>query len=74
MGREDFVCDTDAQLEDSVSKIQQMAADYALLEPERYEFIENHEKLTDDVYRTTYANGTQVTVDYQNETVEITRP
>ena len=74
MGREDFVCDTDAQLEDSVSKIQQMAADYALLEPERYEFIENHEKLADDVYRTTYANGTQVTVDYQNETVEITRP
>ena len=42
-----------------------MADDYLALAPERYELIENHEKLSEDVVRTTCTNGTTVTVDYK---------
>lgn len=73
MGTEDFLCDTDEQLTESAEKIRQMADDYLALAPERYEFIENHERLSEDVVRTTYSNGTTVTVDYKNLTYRIDR-
>ncbi len=73
MGLEDFICDTDEQLKDGVSKIKQMADDYDLLKEERFEFMESHEKISDGVFVTTYSNGTKVTVDYNNETFDIAR-
>ena len=73
MGREDFLCDTEEQLVDSVAKIKTMAEDYDLLKPERYEFIDSHHKLQDNVYETVYSNGTRVIVDYDKETFEIIR-
>ncbi|MBE7038400.1 MAG: hypothetical protein E7404_05825 [Ruminococcaceae bacterium] len=73
MGLEDFICDTDDQLKDSVSKIKIMSEDYDLLKEERYEFMDSHEKIADGVYVTTYSNGTKVTVDYNNETFKIER-
>ena len=71
MGREDFICDTEEQLRESVANAKRMAEDYDLLKDERYEVIVNHEKLKEGVYRTTYSNGTRVTVDYENETFNI---
>ncbi len=71
MGLEDLVCDTDEELALGVSKVKEMAEDYALLESVRYEFMESHEKIADGVYRTTYGNGTSVVVDYHKETVQI---
>ena len=50
-----------------------MSEDYDLLKPERYEFIQQHHKLQDNVYETVYANGTRVIVDYNKETFEIVR-
>lgn len=73
MGDEDMLCDTEEHLRTSIQKIQAMAEDYARLEPERYAFIESHQKLADGVYCTTYSNGTVVTVDYNRETFRIQR-
>ena len=73
MGIEDFLCDTDDQLKESVEKIKIMSEDYDLLKEERYAFMDNHEKIADGVFVTTYSNGTKVTVDYNNETFKIDR-
>ena len=58
---------------DSVEKIRQMDADYKSMAPERFEFIVNHEEIAPEVFVTTYANGTRVTVDYNAETVKVER-
>lgn len=73
MGKEDFICDTNEQLKDSVRKIKIMSEDYKLLEPERFEFIINHERISDGIYCTTYSNNTKVTVDYNKNSFEIKR-
>lgn len=69
MGREDLLCDTDGQMKDSVAKVKRMAMDYERLAPVRYEYMERHDMLADGVYRTQYANGHAVTVDYHAGTV-----
>ncbi len=71
MGKEDFVCETDEQLNDSVKKIRVMYDDYNELKDVRYAFMDKHEKLSDDQVRVTYSNGTQITVDYQTKQAEI---
>ena len=73
MGLEDFITETDEQLKDSVTKIKQMSDDYDSMKPERFEFIDNHEEIADGVFKTTYSNGTEVTVDYNKETVDVVR-
>lgn len=73
MGAEDFLCDTDEQLEQTAKWAKQMWSDYDELSDIRYEFMENHEKISDGIYKTTYSNGTSVTVDYNNETYKIER-
>ena len=39
-----------------------------------YEFMENHEKLSDTLYRTTYSDGTTVTVDYDALSYTVKKP
>ena len=73
MGKEDFLCDTDEMLKESVAKAKIMADDYDLLKDERFEFIVDHKKVSDGVYCTEYSNGTKVYTDYNNETFEIIR-
>ena len=73
MGLEDMLCDTDEQLRDSVSRIKRMGEDYDLMKNERYEFIDSHEEIAENVYCTTYSNGTRVVVDYNKEEFEILR-
>ena len=38
--------------------------EYDALKHLQYEFMENHEKLSDGIYRATYSDGTAITVDY----------
>ena len=71
MGSEDFICDTDEQLAQTVINAKKMADDYEAMKDIRYEFITNHEKLSENVYRTTYSNGISITVDYNSENIEI---
>ncbi len=64
MGLEDLLCDTDEQLAESARRIKGMEEDYDLLKEERYLFITDHCEVRPGVFRTTYENGTVVTVDY----------
>ena len=64
---------TDGELRESAEKIKIMYDDYNSLLPERFEFTEKHEKVSDGVYKTVYSNGTIVVVDYNKETFEIIR-
>lgn len=71
MGYEDFIFDTDEQMRDCAEKIKIMYDDYQLFKDERYEYIDSHEEIAENVFRTVYSNGTAVTVDYNNETFRI---
>lgn len=71
MGKEDFLCDTDDMLKESVRKAKLMADDYDMLKDERFEFITSHEKISDGIYCTTYSNGTKVLVNYNDGTYTI---
>lgn len=73
MGIEDFLVDDDEQLKESVSKIKQMADDYEMLKPERFEFIDEHCEVADGIFCTTYSNGTKITVNYNEGTFNIER-
>ena len=73
MGKEDFLCDDDAQLKDSVARMKQMADDYEALRCVRYAFMDNHEKIGPNAYRTTYSNGISIEVDYDLKTACLIR-
>jgi len=45
--------------------------EYEALKHLQYEFMENHEKIAENVYRTTYSDGTAITVDYNKETYTV---
>ena len=69
----DFVADTP---EDIKRTTELAAQEYKIFEPLtylQYEFIEEHEKISDGVYCTTYSDGTKVTVDYNNLTFDVTK-
>ena len=68
-----MLCDTDEQLEDSVKRIKRMSNYYELMKNERFEFIDSHEEIAENVYCTTYSNGTRGRVDYNEEKFEIIR-
>jgi len=70
MGLEDFLCDTDEQLADSVRRIRQMSDDYESLSDVRYRFMESHEKIADGIFRTTYEGGRSVTVNYNTNGIK----
>lgn len=74
MGRTDLVCTTDTQLKESVALLKQTSDEYARLSDLQYAFMDQHEQLAAGVYRVTYSDGTVVTVDYNQESYEVTRP
>lgn len=64
MGDIDLRCETEADAPECVAAIKAAWDEYLPLRDLQYEFMDNHEKLADGVYRTTYSDGTQITVDY----------
>lgn len=73
MGETDLLCATDELLENSLCKLKAVYDEYRTLEHLQYEKMIRHEKLSDGVYRTTYSDGTSVTVDYNAEKYEVTK-
>ena len=73
MGREDLHCETEADIAESVAAIKTVADDYDLRKHLQYEFIENIERLPNEVRRITYSDGTIITVDYTKGTYEINK-
>ena len=51
----------------SVDALKAAYDEYERLKWLQYEFMENHEKLGEGVYRVTYSDGTRITVDYNRE-------
>ena len=68
MGDLDLHCDSDEAIARSVAAIKRAYDEYEQYKHLQYEFMENHEKLAENVYRTTYSDGTAVTVDYNDMT------
>ena len=71
MGAEDLYSDSDEAIEASVDAIKKASDEYEALKHLQFEFMENHEKISDGVYRSTYSDGTTITVDYNNETYSV---
>lgn len=64
MGAEDLLNDTEESIARSVEAIKTASDEYEPLKHLQYEYMENHEKLSEGVYRVTYSDGTMITVDY----------
>jgi len=71
MGAEDLYSDSDEAIEASVDAIKKASDEYEVLKHLQFEFMENHEKISDGVYRSTYSDGTTITVDYNKETYSV---
>ena len=65
MGVEDLYCDSDEAIERSTDAIKAAADEYDKLKYLQYEYMEDHAKLREGVYRVVYSDGTVITVDYE---------
>ena len=73
MGNLDLLCATDEQLAKAVEILKQMYDEYKTLRHLAYELMLKHEKLADGVYAVTYSDNTVITVDYNQNTYEVTK-
>ena len=71
MGVEDLRSDSDESIETAVEAIKTADDEYKALKHLQYEFMDNHEKISEGVYRCTYSDGTIITVDYQKGTYTV---
>ena len=74
MGDLDLYNDDDGDIEKSVAAIKEGCEEYEALKYLQYEFMDKHEKLSKTVYRTTYSDGTVVTVDYGALSYRVEKP
>ena len=74
MGDMDLFSDSDENIEKSVTALKAAYDEFAPLQYLQYEFMDNHEKLSDTRYRTTYSDGTTVTVDYDALSYVVQKP
>ena len=71
MGQEDLLCDTEEHLDEAINVLSDMYQEYVRLRRLQTEYMLKHEKLAADVYRVTYSDGTQITVDYNKNTYAV---
>ena len=71
MGDKDFRMSTSEERAESVEAAKRTYDIYNELSYLQYEFMEKHEKLEDNVYRVTYSDGSEITVDYNKNTYEL---
>ena len=71
MGAEDLTCETEEKLEETARIIGNMYREYAALRYLQYEFMEKHEMVADNVFETTYSDGTVIRTDYNTGTWEV---
>jgi hypothetical protein len=64
MGDGDLGCATDEELRASVAKIKQGQDEFASLSHLQLEFMEQHEMLAPDVFRTAFSNGAEIISNY----------
>lgn len=71
IGREDLYCHTDEERKHSVKIVKDTEETFKELNYLQYEFIDNHKKISDHIYETTYSDGSVVTVDYNKKTYSL---
>ena len=71
MGDEDLTCVTDDELARSVAAIKRGVDAYQKVWRLQYEYMEGHDELAPGVYRTRYADGTRVYVNYNDAPVPV---
>jgi len=64
MGAEDLTCETDEALAAGVSRIAEGSREFARLARLQTEFMDRHEALAPEVFRTTYSDGSAIVVNY----------
>lgn len=64
MGDLDLTAENEEAIQNCVRVIKETYDEYAALQALQYEFMEQHDKIGDKVYRVTYSDGTVMTVDY----------
>ena len=64
MGDIDLRLVSEDDLEGVIKALLEAYEEYQQLKYLQYEFMENHEKIGDDLYKVTYSDGTVITVDY----------
>ena len=71
MGEIDLLCATDEMLGSTLVNLKKVYDEYSALNHLQYERMIRHEKIADGIYRTTYSDGTKITVDYNAEKYEV---
>lgn len=71
MGDLDFRLSTENEFEDSVKNVKKTEEIYKKYAYLQYEFMDVHERVGDNRFRTVYSDGTEITVDYNKKTFEI---
>ncbi|MDO4574128.1 MAG: DUF5696 domain-containing protein [Planctomycetia bacterium] len=66
MGERDITCGTDAELRESVAKIREGYEEFQKLRHLQYAFMENHEPLAQEVFCTTFSDGTRIVTNYSD--------
>lgn len=72
IGKNDFHCHTQEEVDYSAEKVKQIVDIYNELSCLQYEFMENHEEIKPNVFKTTYSDGSFTVVDYNTKTYSIT--
>ena len=67
----DFTANDDEDIERCTAAAKKLYNTMSRLTELQYEFIDEHEKVSDGVYKVTYSDGTAVKVDYNNKNFEI---
>lgn len=71
MGEEDLVCATDEDMRHSVAKVKEGCDAYWRLRHLQMEFIDDHAEVANGVFRTRYANGESVFVNYTDAPCDV---
>ena len=71
MGDIDLRCETEQEEKDGIAAVRKAYDNVTAYGYLLYETMERHEKLAENVFRTTYSDGTVVVADYNNDTFEV---
>ena len=71
MGDMDFRTDTSEDVKSGTEAALKTVNIYNEMNYLQYEFMDKHEKIGDNCYRTVYSDGSEVTVDYNNKTYSL---
>lgn len=66
-GESDIVCGTDSELTESVKKIKQGYDEFEKLKSLQIEFMDQHEEMDQDVFRTVFSNGTEIISNFRSD-------